>query len=190
VPRLRAAELTLRLPPVVQTGKLFCDNDYPSRLFLRLAVYALPALTSMKEHLRQLRRDQLLTDSGADRDRTDDLRLAKPALSQLSYSPEIFQEGGLKDPPSWTRFGLGSPTDWFGLGCPNLINDVGQGRLELPTSRLSGVRSNHLSYWPGWQGSKRHASDDVRSPSQETAAAFRLRATNFWVSLSETMLGP
>jgi hypothetical protein len=26
---------------------------------------------------------------------------------------------------------------------------VGQGRLELPTSRLSGVRSNHLSYWPG-----------------------------------------
>ena len=26
---------------------------------------------------------------------------------------------------------------------------VGQGRVELPTSRLSGVRSNHLSYWPG-----------------------------------------
>ena len=57
--------------------------------------------------------------SGADQDRTDDLRLAKPALSQLSYSPVI---------------------------------RVGQGRVELPTSRLSGVRSNHLSYWPGWQG--------------------------------------
>ena len=27
--------------------------------------------------------------------------------------------------------------------------DVGQDRLELSTSRLSGVRSNHLSYWPG-----------------------------------------
>ncbi len=26
---------------------------------------------------------------------------------------------------------------------------VGQGRLELPTSRLSGVRSNRLSYRPG-----------------------------------------
>ncbi len=26
---------------------------------------------------------------GADRDRTDDLRLAKPALSQLSYSPVV-----------------------------------------------------------------------------------------------------
>jgi hypothetical protein len=25
---------------------------------------------------------------------------------------------------------------------------VGQGRLELPTSRLSGARSNQLSYWP------------------------------------------
>ena len=25
---------------------------------------------------------------------------------------------------------------------------MGQGRFELPTSRLSGVRSNHLSYWP------------------------------------------
>jgi hypothetical protein len=27
------------------------------------------------------------TLSGAERDRTDDLRLAKPALSQLSYGP-------------------------------------------------------------------------------------------------------
>ncbi len=58
---------------------------------------------------------------GADRDRTDDLRLAKPALSQLSYSP------------------VGT----------NARHRVGQGRVELPTSRLSGVRSNHLSYWPG-----------------------------------------
>lgn len=29
---------------------------------------------------------------------------------------------------------------------------VGQGRVELPTSRLSGVRSNHLSYWPSVAG--------------------------------------
>jgi hypothetical protein len=58
---------------------------------------------------------------GAERDRTDDLRLAKPALSQLSYSPRC-----------------GSRHE----------ERVGQGRLELPTSRLSGVRSNHLSYWP------------------------------------------
>ena len=56
-------------------------------------------------------------DGGAGRDRTDDLKLAKLPLSQLSYAPR-------------------------NLGM------VGLGRLELPTSRLSGVRSNHLSYRP------------------------------------------
>jgi hypothetical protein len=29
-----------------------------------------------------------------------------------------------------------------------LLVDMGLGRVELPTSRLSGVRSNHLSYRP------------------------------------------
>ncbi len=52
---------------------------------------------------------------GAGRDRTDDLLLAKQALSHLSYGP---------------------------------VRVVGLGRLELPTSRLSGVRSNRLSYRP------------------------------------------
>ena len=33
-------------------------------------------------------REMVGGDGGADRDRTDDLRLAKPALSQLSYSPK------------------------------------------------------------------------------------------------------
>ncbi len=61
--------------------------------------------------------------SGAERDRTDDLRLAKPALSQLSYGPRCYRRNGTPE-------------------------RVGQGRVELPTSRLSGVRSNHLSYWP------------------------------------------
>ena len=36
-------------------------------------------------------RDLTATLRGAERDRTDDLRLAKPALSQLSYSPEYGQ---------------------------------------------------------------------------------------------------
>ena len=31
---------------------------------------------------------------------------------------------------------------------PSLIKVVGLGGLGLPTSRLSGVRSNHLSYKP------------------------------------------
>ena len=54
---------------------------------------------------------------GADRDRTDDLLLAKQALYQLSYTP--------------------------------LTNSmVGRGGLDPPTSRLSSVRSNQLSYEP------------------------------------------
>jgi hypothetical protein len=87
VPRLLATELALRLPPVARTGKLFDDNDTLRALLL--FEQSLPALTP-RERLRCSRCDQTLTDSGADRDRTDDLRLAKPALSQLSYSPEIF----------------------------------------------------------------------------------------------------
>ena len=59
-------------------------------------------------------------NGGAGRDRTDDLKLAKLPLSQLSYGPE----------------GV-APADLVGLG-----------RFELPTSPLSGVRSNQLSYRP------------------------------------------
>ena len=80
---------------------------------------------------------------GAERDRTDDLRLAKPALSQLSYSPEKSTELTPVPCSASVRLSLelrGSR--------PREHSAVGRGRLELPTSRLSGVRSNHLSYWP------------------------------------------
>ncbi len=62
----------------------------------------------------------ILPSGGARRDRTDDLMLAKHALSQLSYGP------------IWKS-------------CAKM---VGLGRLELPTSRLSSARSNQLSYKP------------------------------------------
>ena len=52
---------TLRL-----TVKRLVNGDSVEPLFAKLSMYRL---------------------GGADRDRTDDLRLAKPALSQLSYSP-------------------------------------------------------------------------------------------------------
>ena len=64
---------------------------------------------------------------GARRDRTDDLMLAKHALSQLSYGPV--------------------PEDECKLAS-TAIKVVGLGRLELPTSRLSSARSNQLSYKP------------------------------------------
>ena len=63
-------------------------------------------------------------DSGA---RTRSLRLAKPALSQLSYIPD--GAGRSRD-----RI---RPEDMVGLS-----------GLEPLTSRLSGVRSNQLSYRP------------------------------------------
>ena len=55
------------------------------------------------------------------RDRTADLLRARQALSQLSYSPISSNYAPIM---------------------------VGLGRLELPTSPLSGVRSNQLSYRP------------------------------------------
>ena len=61
---------------------------------------------------------------GAGRDRTDDLKLAKLPLSQLSYGP--FRDA----------------TKNLLTGQTGLKSMVGLGRLELPTSRLSGVRSN------------------------------------------------
>ena len=56
---------------------------------------------------------------GDEQNRTVDPLLARQVLSQLSYAP-IFR----------------------------LKKVVGTGGLEPPTSRLSGVRSNHLSYAP------------------------------------------
>ncbi len=66
------------------------------------------------------RQVQVAEFGGADRDRTGDPLLAKQVLSQLSYSPSF------------------------------TVDMVGLGRVELPTSPLSGVRSSQLSYRPGY----------------------------------------
>ena len=68
---------------------------------------------------------------GARRSRTDDILLAKQALYQLSYGPI----------PTGT---LRSPGELVGTRRRLKVQPglVGPGRLELPTSRLSGVRSN------------------------------------------------
>ncbi len=72
---------------------------------------------------------------GADRDRTDDIQLAKLALSQLSYSPGRC----IAVLPCWSRVTKSPPVGW---------GSVGLGGLEPPTSRLSGARSSQLSYRP------------------------------------------
>ena len=63
---------------------------------------------------------------GASRDRTGDPLLAKQVLSQLSYGPSVRS--------------------------PEM---VGLGRFELPASPLSGVRSDQLSYRPGFRACPR-----------------------------------
>ena len=45
-------------------------------------------LSPLRNLVRRRSREQQHRLCGANRDRTDDLRLAKPALSQLSYNPE------------------------------------------------------------------------------------------------------
>ena len=78
---------------------------------------------------------------GADRDRTDDPLLAKQVLSQLSYSPGSEVRGQKAEGRSQTAARSAC--------CPHTSDVmVGLGRFELPTSRLSGVRSNQLSYRP------------------------------------------
>lgn len=62
-------------------------------------------------------------NGGAGRDRTDDILLAKQALSQLSYGPLLPLRSDVEEM-------------------------VGLGGLEPPTSRLSSARSNQLSYKP------------------------------------------
>ncbi len=94
-------------------------------------------------------------DGGARRDRTDDLMLAKHALYQLSYGPSFARarpELRRAGPPLSEAF---FPCGVAGVGrassskAPRARRTmVGPGRLELPTSRLSGVRSNQLSYGP------------------------------------------
>ena len=71
--------------------------------------------------------------NGDDRDRTGNLRLAKPALSQLSYVPGVLAavrpaRGG----PGWVR----------------TADRVGVRGFEPRTSALSELRSNQLSYTP------------------------------------------
>jgi hypothetical protein len=84
---------------------------------------------------------------GADRDRTDDPLVANQVLSQLSYSPRRrIENRKLKiETAVLPRFQF-SISPFSISGAAGEL--VGLGRFELPTSRLSGVRSNQLSYRP------------------------------------------
>ena len=78
----------------------------------------------------------LPSHSGDGEIRTLDPLLARQVLSQLSYTPT---DAGL---PSFEAI----PFLFFSSG---FLKPMGLSGLEPPTSRLSGVRSNRLSYKPG-----------------------------------------
>ena len=78
-----------------------------------------------KKPIPKMSQSNILGIGGAKQDRTADLLRARQALSQLSYSPM----------KPWLRYDT------------NKIL-VGLSGLEPPTSPLSGVRSNQLSYRP------------------------------------------
>ena len=83
---------------------------------------------------------------GARRDRTDDLKLAKLRALPTELWPLEARLASGRAASAWSDGAAPSPARPT-LAAPPIM--VGLGRLERPTSPLSGVRSNHLSYRPG-----------------------------------------
>ena len=101
---------------------------------------------------------------GGERDRTDDLLLAKQALSQLSYTPGTSAQAIVRTAPAVAQATAEAaaaaqtpaprrvplPRCESTAGAATTLRRwrkvVGQGGFEPPTSRLSSARSNQLSY--------------------------------------------
>ena len=138
----------------------------PDFAFASLKLRRAPALLS------SLRSAQAKLGGGAERDRTDDLKLAKLALSQLSYSPD--QGSGISNQVSEHIL---IPDPWRLI--PGL---VGPGGVEPPTSRLSGVRSNHLSYEP--VSEVRYQGSGIRKKPRSLSAHGRAQGTQKTITRS------
>ncbi len=111
---------------------------------------------------------------GARRDRTDDLMLAKHALSQLSYGPVPEDECFYRARCALAFAGTTAQQPSFKEACRAEAAEqrrlVGLGRLELPTSRLSSARSNQLSYKPLTHIPSRTRDPAIRRPSACSSA--------------------
>ena len=154
-------------PPATSQSRATLGSISSSRCQITRALRPKPRACEFNFHERVLgragSRQPVGMSGGARRDRTDDLLLAKQALSQLSYGPSPGGVAGScvswlaepklargKRPPS--PHGA-SKTRFTGSGRQSSLRRasevVGLGRFELPTSRLSSARSNQLSYKPG-----------------------------------------
>ena len=105
--------------------------------------------------------------------RTLDPLLARQVLSQLSYTPMDASLSFRTSLPvfsfvcSLSGLGLSEPFPislrlWMNFTCFSLLG-VGLSGLEPPTSRLSGVRSNQLSYKPFFKSGSHLLSHAVSS---------------------------
>ena len=129
--------------------------------FQRSIMVGLTRLELVTSRLSGVRSNQLSYRpiyGGDEEIRTPDPLLARQVLSQLSYTP---MDAGLSFRTSLPVFsfvcslsglGLSEPFPislrlWMNFTCFSLLG-VGLSGLEPPTSRLSGVRSNQLSYKP------------------------------------------
>lgn len=107
-------------------------------------MYLLTEDTSQSKifHLLSILSSLLHLFGGARRNRTADPLLARQMLSQLSYGPSRKLEAECRNQLKGYCTSLLIHQD------NDLVKLVGLGGFEPPTSPLSGVRSNQLSYRP------------------------------------------
>ena len=101
-------------------------------------------------------------------------RLAKPKLQ--SSEGWWSRSGSNRRPEACKATAL--PTE---LRPHSILRMVGPGRLELPTLRLSGVRSNHLSYGPSLD----HAREAGSSPGRTLRTVKFATLTREYVACEE-----
>jgi hypothetical protein len=104
-----------------------------------------------------------------------------PGESYRFLPDSIVKELGPTWSPRWLRYNRSKAT------AHSRAQLVGLGRFELPTSRLSGVRSNQLSYRPSagkpipWKlgrGLSKQSNDRPRFARHPPLEGFRLRASS------------
>src|SRR5262245_17870330 len=142
--------MTRTLDPASRAYPFFTMSRKPP---LRLAAKPFPSCVG---------RSRSPGSGGARRDRTDDLLLAKQALSQLSYGPVSSRPFQANDPDRERHQGV-----------------VGLERFELSTSRLSSARSNQLSYRPGKRSGRPNEERETKAAVSRRHIAEPIRFQNW-----------